>query len=61
MTKDEALKIALETFEEIYEGCGHVIEEEIDKSTITLSKCVREDCIKGMDAIKAALREKTNG
>ena len=60
MTKDEALKLALETFEEIYEGCGHVIEERIDKSTVTLSKCVREDCIKAIDAIKAVLGEKNS-
>ena len=57
MTKDEALKIALKTFEKIHEGCGHVIEDRISKTTTDLAEYVREDCIKGMDAIKEALAE----
>jgi len=56
--KDEALKIALATFEKIYEGCGNVIEDRISKDATNLAKCVREDCIKGIDAIKTVLREK---
>lgn len=61
MDKDEALKIALETFEKIYEGCGHVIADRLGKDLTKLSKYVRADCIKGMDAIKAVLREKNDG
>ncbi len=61
MTKDKALKIALKTFEKIYEGCGYVIEDGIGKTTPALAEHVRKACIKGMDAIKAALLEKTNG
>ena len=57
MTKDEALKMALETFEEIYDGCGHVIEDHISKSTIALAEYVRKDCVKGMDAIKEVLAQ----
>ena len=61
MTKDEALKIALKTFEKIYEGCGYVIEDGIGKTTTALAEHVRKDCIEGMDAIKKVLEEKNGG
>ena len=61
MTKDKALKIALKTFEKIYEGCGYVIEDGIGKTTTALAEHVRKDCIEGMDAIKKVLEEKNGG
>ena len=60
MTKDEALKIALKTFEKIYEGCGYVIEDRIAKTTTALAEHVRKDCIEGMNvepSLKYKLRE----
>jgi hypothetical protein len=55
--KDEALKLALEVLEKIYEGCGNVIEDKLHENAVTLAKLVREDCNKPITAIKEALAQ----
>ena len=57
MDKDEALKLALEVLEKIYEGCGNVIEDKLHENAVTLAKLVREDCNKPITAIKEALAQ----
>jgi len=55
--KDEALKLALEVLEKIYEGCGNVIEDKLHENAVTLAKLVREDCNKPITAINKALAQ----
>ena len=57
MTKDEALKLALKTFEEIQEGCNNIIADKRNAETVDLAKLVRKDCNKPIDAILEALAQ----
>ena len=57
MDKDEALRMALEVLEKIYEGCGNVIEDKLHENAVTLAKLVREDCNKPITAIREALAQ----
>lgn len=58
MTKDEALKMALETLEQIQEGCNNVIADKLHSDAVDLAKLVRKDCNKPIAAIEAALGTK---
>ena len=57
MTKDEALKLALKTLEQIQEGCSNVIADKLHSDAVDLAKLVRKDCNKPIDAIRKALAQ----
>ena len=57
MTKDEALKLALETFQQIQEGCNNVIADKLHSDAVDLAKLVRKDCNKPIDAIRKTLSQ----
>ena len=57
MTKDEALKLALKTLEQIQEGCNNVIADKLHSDAVDLAKLVRKDCNKPIDAIRKALAQ----
>ena len=57
MTKDEALKLALETLEQIQEGCNNVIADKLHSDAVDLAKLVRKDCNKPIDAIRKSLAQ----
>lgn len=57
MTKDEALKLALKTLEQIQEGCSNVIADKLHSDAVDLAKLVRKDCNKPIDAIREALAQ----
>jgi len=57
MTKDEALKVALETLEQIQEGCNNVIADKLHSDAVDLAKLVRKDCNKPIDAIRKTLSQ----
>jgi hypothetical protein len=57
MTKDEALKLALETLEQIQEGCNNVIADKLHSDAVDLAKLVRKDCNKPIDAIRKTLSQ----
>jgi len=54
----EAMKLALETLEQIQEGCNNVIADKRNaKIAVDLAKLVRKDCNKPIDAIRKALAQ----
>ena len=57
MTKDEALKLALKTLEQIQEGWSNVIADKLHSDAVDLAKLVRKDCNKPIDAIRKALAQ----
>jgi len=61
MTKDEALKVALETLEQIQEGCNNVIADKLHSDAVDLAKLVRKDCNKPIDAIRKSLAQPEQG
>jgi len=54
----ELMQRALKTLEQIYEGCGYVIEDKhtIHKDAVNLATMIRKDCSKAIQ--QAKLKEK---
>lgn len=52
--KDEVLKLALETLEQMQEGCNNVIADKLHSDAVDLAKKVRKDCNKLISAIESA-------
>ena len=53
----KAAEQALEAFEKIYEGCGEVKKNDLNKHSNGLAILVRKDCLPQIEALRQALAQ----
>lgn len=53
----KAAEQALEAFEKIYEGCGEVKKDDLNKHSNGLAILVRKDCLPQIEALRQALAQ----
>jgi hypothetical protein len=53
----KAMEEALTAFEKIYDGCGFVIQDDINKEVTNLAKLIKRDCFGPINMLRKAIKE----
>jgi len=56
-----AMEKALKALEQIYGGCGYIIEDKLHEDAMDLAGFVRKDCIEPIKVLSQAIQQQIDG